>query len=147
MVFHWNNWVTSLFWSPIFFSVFQLILEMLWFERSRFFLRFSLHPVFFFSSLWELFQAHQLQLASPTPTRSSLFQLIGNGQIWLYIFASFLFSHYIPLGRQKYLMASYLLIFSLIHTKFSFLAKFSWSVYILKKSQRILFVLFSWIEL
>ena len=67
-------WVTAcLLRIPAFFTEFRPISIMLWFGWCRVFVWFPILLVFSFSNPWRLFQVHQLQMVSPSPSYSKLF--------------------------------------------------------------------------
>ena len=76
----------SLLKSPGHFSVFLLILTILYFGWSRLVLRFLTLSVPL-PNLWTSFQVHQLQWVSPLPLCSIFFQLFG--KVWIIIILLF----------------------------------------------------------
>ena len=60
-------------------------------QRWMIFLWFSFLPVPF-SSLWEPFQVHQLQLVSPSPLCSTIFESFGDVQVFAIFCLSFIFT-------------------------------------------------------
>ena len=108
MVSHWR--------SPGLFWVFWPISTMLWSVWSRFFFWFPIPPVFF-RILWRLFQMHQLQLASPTPSCFSVFFVLWQDPSIRLSFRFLLFSQRCPLDYYYY----YYLLYDIILAK-----SFSW---------------------
>ena len=114
--------------------------------QSQFFLWFPI-PTLFILSPWGPFQVHQLQLVSPLLLCSITFQYSGKIQVFIYVFAMFLFTLWsIRRQVQSFLFIRLRLIF-LLGLSYLFVSQGPREFDKLPFQEKILFVFFNFLHI